>query len=87
MLTYCMQLLFKYPIEIGVDLCNCCKAKTKRLGLHCDVARPKYNVGRPPRNGCPQHTVLHALQKISSVSLLNMKIEKLEKTQDYLGLV
>ena len=40
--------------------------------------------------GCSQHTVLHALQKISSVSLLNLKIEKLtgrEKARDYLGLV
>ena len=58
-----MQLLFKYPIEIGIDLCNCCKGKTKRLGLHGHVVRSKYNVGRPGRNGCPQHTVLHALQK------------------------
>ena len=77
-------------VEIGVDLCNCCKGKTKRLGLHGHVVRSKYNVGRPRRNGCPQHTVLHALQKISSVILLNMKIEKLkgrEKTRDYLGLV
>ena len=47
-----------------------CKAKTKRLGLHGDVVRSKFYVGRPQRNGCPQHTVLHALQKISSVSLL-----------------
>ena len=45
-----MQLLFKYPIEIGIDLCNCCKGKTKRLGLHGHVVRSKYNVGRPGRN-------------------------------------
>ena len=73
-----MQLLFKYPIEIGVDLCNCCKSKTKTLGLHGDVVSSKYKVGRPHRNGSPQHAFLHALQKISSVSLLNMKIEKLK---------
>ena len=85
-----MQLLFKYPIEIGVDVYNCCKGKTKRLGLHGDVVSSKYNVGRPHRNGSPQHTFLHALQKISSVSLLNVKIEKLkgrEMIRDYLGLV
>ena len=25
-----MQSLFKYPMRVGVDLCNCCNAKTKR---------------------------------------------------------
>ena len=37
-----MPLLFKYPIEIGMDLCNCCNGKTKRLGLHGHVVRSKY---------------------------------------------
>ena len=44
--------------------------------LYGDVVRSKYNMGRPQRNGCPQHMVLNTLQKISNVSLLNMKTEK-----------
>ena len=63
-------MLFKYPIVIGVDhgvdLCNFCKGKTKRLGLHVEVKVLVW-AGRK-RNGYPQHMVLHALQERSGAT-------------------
>ena len=66
------------PIEIQVDLCNCCKAKTKRF-----VWRGEAFEGMEAN-----YTVFPLYKKY--LVLLNMKIGKMkriEKTQDYLGVV